>query len=58
VAAELDDAGLERHARARRRLLEDQRDVRPSSAREARGAPSARRAVEQREQLVAVSSRR
>ena len=55
VAAELEDAGLERQPRARRRLLEDERDrpalerpraaaARPSSARRGRPARAARRA--------------
>jgi hypothetical protein len=53
MAAELDDAGLERHPRARRGLLEDERDDAV-----AQGVGGARRrlelggAIEQREQLV------
>ena len=38
VAAELDDAGLERQPRARRGLLEEQRDAPAASASDERGA--------------------
>ena len=54
MAAELDDPDLERQARARRGLLEEQRDGPPGErVGRARGGLQRERAVEQRTQVVA-----
>jgi hypothetical protein len=58
VAAELDDPDLERRARPRRRLLEDERDGPPlERARRVRRLLEDQRAVEQRAELARVELR-